>query len=344
MVVTGATRRVSQVAVLIPNYNNASYLRQCLLSVCAQTLTDWRAVVGDNASTDDSVAVIKAIDDPRIRLVERTTTVPWVANVNLLLEQMPDADYIAVLHADDWWEPRFLEVLVGLLEGAAASIMASCAWRIVSPGASSRLNGLHMGRSSLTTTCSSAEALRLLTEKNWLCSSAIVARRSLYHRFPRFDESFPHVNDWLMWIRAASAGNIEVAAQPLANYRMHDSSSGAEARRANRLGEEMVRLARTLQAEWADAEPVEGLRRAVASGVAAEILADAGVRAERGDTVGALVQARLARSIAPSFKQQALAVAAEQVINMMDLPGLRLARRPAAELGRRLWDIVRPAA
>ena len=335
---------MNRVAILIPNYNNAGYLPQCLVSVQAQTLTDWRAIVGDNASTDDSVAVVKAIQDPRMSLVERSPTVSWVANVNLLLEQMPDADYVAVLHADDWWEPRFLEVLVGLLEAAPASIMAASAWRIVPNGGSPRVTGLHKGRAVGRSTCSSSEALRLLTEKNWLCSSAIIARRSLYRRFPRFDESFPLVNDWLMWIRAATAGNVEVTAEPLANYRLHDSSVSAEARRANRWGEEMIRMARTLQAEWANAEPVEGLCRAVASGVAAELLADAGLRAERGDTAGALIQARLAGSIAPGFKQHTLAVLGEQIIRMTELPGLRLVRGPAADLGRRLWGVLRPAA
>jgi hypothetical protein len=335
---------MSRVAVLIPNYNHAAYLPQCLASVIGQTMDGWTAVVGDNASTDESVAVISAFADRRIRLVRREATTNWVTNVNRLLAEAGDSDYIAILHADDWWEPSFLKTMVAHLDSATRSSMATCIARVVHPDAPATYTGLPYRRSAPTSTCPSAEAARLLAKKNWLCPAAVLLRRSLFERFPHFEESLPFVNDWLMWIRAATIGDVEVCQTPLANYRRHDQNLSKEATRANLWADDMVRMLGILQSEWAGGEPFKGARQAVAAGVANEILADAAFRALRGDTPGALREAALARSIAPRIRQRALVLAAEQTLRAADLPGLRAVRGPAAQAGRRLWRFLRPAA
>lgn len=335
---------MSRSAVLIPNYNGAAYLKQCLDSVIGQTTSEWTAIVGDNASTDESIHILNAVTDRRIRVVRREATVSWVRNVNLLLPMAGQSEYVAILHADDWWEPAFLETMVQMLDAAPRSILATCDARIKYEDRPPGVSGLHQGWKGPGSTCPSQAATRLLTQKNWLRSPAVVARRSLYDRFPHFDESLPLVNDWLMWIRASTAGDVEVSSERLGNYRFHTGNLSADSTRANRWGEEMMRMAEILRAEWAGKEPFPGARRAIAAGVSSEILADAGLRAERGDTTGALVQVGRARAVAPGFKQWMLATIAEEAIRVSDVPGLRLARRPALRVGRRLWNVLRPAA
>ncbi|MEO5577851.1 MAG: glycosyltransferase family 2 protein [Sphingomicrobium sp.] len=57
------------VAVIMPNYNNAPYLRQCLDSFVDDPAVS-SIVIYDNGSTDDSVAVIEAHPSPKIRLIK----------------------------------------------------------------------------------------------------------------------------------------------------------------------------------------------------------------------------------------------------------------------------------
>src|SRR5438309_1161979 len=121
---------MSYVTILVPNYNRAAFLPACLESIRAQTFTDWRVVVGDNASTDRSREVVRSLGDPRFELVCRPENVGYIRNTNLLLNEV-DSEFVAVLHSDDWWEPDFLERLVGLLEAAPAALMAACAVRQV---------------------------------------------------------------------------------------------------------------------------------------------------------------------------------------------------------------------
>lgn len=57
-------------SILIANYNNGKYFRDCYNSLISQTYQNWEVIIVDDASTDDSVEVIKAIikDDSRFKI------------------------------------------------------------------------------------------------------------------------------------------------------------------------------------------------------------------------------------------------------------------------------------
>jgi len=58
-------------SIIIPVYNVAPYLRECLDSVLAQTFTDWEAICVDDGSTDGSGAILDeyAAKEPRIKVI-----------------------------------------------------------------------------------------------------------------------------------------------------------------------------------------------------------------------------------------------------------------------------------
>lgn len=57
-------------SILIANYNNGKYFRDCYNSLISQTYGSWEVIIVDDASTDDSVEQIKGIiqNDPRFRI------------------------------------------------------------------------------------------------------------------------------------------------------------------------------------------------------------------------------------------------------------------------------------
>lgn len=57
------------VSIIMPVYNAAPYLAECLRSVLAQSYTAWELLLVDNGSTDDSLAVANRVRDPRITLL-----------------------------------------------------------------------------------------------------------------------------------------------------------------------------------------------------------------------------------------------------------------------------------
>ena len=49
------------ISVIIPNYNGARFLRDCLNSIKEQSYKDFEVIVVDNASEDDSLDILKMI-------------------------------------------------------------------------------------------------------------------------------------------------------------------------------------------------------------------------------------------------------------------------------------------
>jgi len=99
-----------QVSVIIPARNAESFLRECLESVLAQTLSDIEVLVVDDGSTDASRAIIDhfAAADSRVRVLVGAGAGAGAAR-NLGAEQA-SGEYLAFLDADDVFEPRMLEL------------------------------------------------------------------------------------------------------------------------------------------------------------------------------------------------------------------------------------------
>ena len=62
-----------KVSIVIPVYNSAKYLRECIDSVLAQFFSDWEVVAVDDGSSDDSPAILDeyAAKDSRIKVIHK---------------------------------------------------------------------------------------------------------------------------------------------------------------------------------------------------------------------------------------------------------------------------------
>lgn len=88
-------------SIIIPVYNVAPYLRECLDSVLAQTFTDWEAICVDDGSTDGSGAILDeyAAQDSRFRVIHQTNAGVSAAR-NAALD-VTCGEWIGFLDADD---------------------------------------------------------------------------------------------------------------------------------------------------------------------------------------------------------------------------------------------------
>jgi glycosyltransferase involved in cell wall biosynthesis len=89
-------------SILIANYNNGKYFRECYDSVMAQEYPNWEAVILDDASTDDSVRVIKNIikDDRRFRFFENSVN-SGVGITKSRLIDLAEGDVCGFVDPDD---------------------------------------------------------------------------------------------------------------------------------------------------------------------------------------------------------------------------------------------------
>jgi glycosyltransferase involved in cell wall biosynthesis len=95
------------VTVIIPVYNRAKIINRAIESVLRQTFKQWRLLVIDDCSTDDTFAVVSAINDPRVQVLKtrQNSGAAAARNVGILNSTSP---YIALLDSDDMYHPEFL--------------------------------------------------------------------------------------------------------------------------------------------------------------------------------------------------------------------------------------------
>lgn len=119
------------VSIILPNRNYAAFIPDAIASIKAQILTDWECIIIDDASTDNSVDVIKSLiaDDNRFKLVTNQEPIGISAARNIGLE-LATGEYISFLDSDDCYTEYFLEMLVQLARKANVEIAGALSKRV----------------------------------------------------------------------------------------------------------------------------------------------------------------------------------------------------------------------
>jgi len=102
------TNKEIKVSVILPVYNKALFLIQCIDGILAQTLDNIEIIFVDDGSTDDSLSILKKYKekDDRIKLISQKNQGAAVArNVGL---SHASGEYLSILDADDIFDPDML--------------------------------------------------------------------------------------------------------------------------------------------------------------------------------------------------------------------------------------------
>ena len=118
-----------KVSIIIPVYNVAPYLRQCLDSVVNQTMRDIEAVCVDDGSTDGSAAILAeyAARDARIRVISIPNSGTVVARKRAVAAAA--GEWCLFLDPDDWIAPETCERMVSVAAASGADVV-QCAFAI----------------------------------------------------------------------------------------------------------------------------------------------------------------------------------------------------------------------
>lgn len=111
------------VSIITPVYNGERFIRETLDSVLHQTYPDWEMIVVDDGSKDRSAAIVEeyAAKDNRIRLLRQANAGSAAARNKGI--HCANGQYIALLDADDLWEPSFLESQLKLMKAKDAIVV-----------------------------------------------------------------------------------------------------------------------------------------------------------------------------------------------------------------------------
>lgn len=102
------------VAIVILNWNGKHYLQRFLPSVLASTYTDYKVIVADNASTDDSIQWLRE-KYPQVERITLQQNFGFAKGYNEALKQVT-ADYCVLLNSDVEVQPGWIEPVIELME------------------------------------------------------------------------------------------------------------------------------------------------------------------------------------------------------------------------------------
>ena len=202
------------ISVIIPCHNSAKYIQETLDSLLAQTWTNFEVIMIDDASTDNTVEILKQYqqNDARLHLIEQKINTYCVkARQNAITHAK--GEYLVCLDSDDKLAPTYLEKCVLAAEqDKSLSIVYT--------------DGVLFGR------VNKPWILPEFNPRDFLlhCSIYITAliRKSDFDAVGGFDTSLTLCEDWELFISLIERGaKVHRIREPLFFYRRRENHSSA---------------------------------------------------------------------------------------------------------------------
>jgi glycosyltransferase involved in cell wall biosynthesis len=171
----GATDRLTMsIAVIMPNFNNGPYLWQCLDSF-ADDEAIGEIVIYDNASSDDSCAVIEAHPSPKIRLIRGATNLYATGGRHEAIRST-SLPYLSFVDGDDFVSQKLHSICLNQLQQHSLDAAVPNTLRVDGDGRNPR-----MFVPAPTTIINGEDGL-MMTIGHWRLSLWGVFRREVYER------------------------------------------------------------------------------------------------------------------------------------------------------------------
>lgn len=210
---------MSKVSVVVPTYNYARYLPDCLAGILEQTYQDVEAIIVDDGSTDETPEIVAryAARYPGkvIYLRQERQGVTAATNAGLAVAT---GEFVGFQGSDDAWLPHKLERQVAVLQEHHEVGWVHSGVLYVDG------DGNVTGQVSRTDQPAIGWVFDHLLLVKFIFEPSLVARRELVVRLGGFDERVTAGEDWELELRLARATPGAYIREPLLKYRVHGSN------------------------------------------------------------------------------------------------------------------------
>lgn len=223
----------ADLSVALCTHNGAAFVAEQVRSVVSQRPAPREIVVGDDASTDDTIAIIereielaKAFDpqlQTTLTVLRHEPALGVTANFDATIAAC-SSDLVALCDQDDVWPPGRLMRLLEPFGDPAVVLVHSDARLVDAQGEPFGASLLDV----LDTSPDERRALRdgdawpVLLRRNLVTGATVVVRRSLATLASPFPAPWVH-DEWLA-IVAAAHGGVRLVEEPLLDYRQHGAN------------------------------------------------------------------------------------------------------------------------
>ncbi len=215
------------VEIVMASYNGAKYLPRQIDSLFAQTHKNWSLLVGDDASTDETLKFLEELQKnhpDKIKILPFKNNVGIISNFSRTLE-LADSDYVMFCDQDDEWKPEKIEKSLNkLLElekkyGNDVPLLVHTDMTVVDNNLQI-IDKSHWHRLRITpvNTC---KLNRVLVQNGaWGCTM-LFNRKLVNMATPIPFEGFVH--DYWLALVASGCGHMDYIDDPTVFYRQHEN-------------------------------------------------------------------------------------------------------------------------
>lgn len=212
----------TRVDILLATHNGGPWIGHQIESIIAQTHGEWRLLVSDDCSSDDTLDIIRDYEtkDARIEIVSTRRRGSPVANFLSLL-RYSEAEFSLLCDQDDHWEPNKIERLMEVLPPAGASAPA-----LVASDASVVDDQLNLVAASFLKSsriCAKGGAFNKVLVQNPVLGCTSAFNRPLREIVTRIQLDTRQIimHDWWLALVASAFGNLALLPDKLVRYRQH---------------------------------------------------------------------------------------------------------------------------
>ena len=198
------------VDIIIPVYNGGKFINDAIDSILNQTHQDFRILIVDDGSTDNTVSVVKEYQKgtDKILLFEEPHLGQPKA-INRGLEEL-SADYICFLDADDYWEKEKLEKQLNFFEANNEALACFTMMKEFDSFEDNEITPQYTARKEVM---------------KGISKSTIMFKKSLLQQLGEFDPN-PFIGVFVNWFSKMQKENIvfETLDEVLVHRRVHDAN------------------------------------------------------------------------------------------------------------------------
>lgn len=212
------------VDVIIPAYNAARFLPAAIESVEAQTFGDWRILLVNDGSTDNTEEIVRPYRDrlgEKLKYIQQSNAgLPAARNTAI---RNSTGEFLALLDADDVWLPWRLEESVKSFDGQPKAGLSYGMIRYI----------------DVEGNATNWEDRRQKNAEGWIATSiytrkvnlpcpTITFRRKCVEEVGMFDETMRATEDRDMWLRIALKYEVRFIERVIAHYRLSPNSMSTD--------------------------------------------------------------------------------------------------------------------
>ncbi len=200
------------ITICMPFYNARLTIRTTILSILNQTFKDFKVILLDDGSTDNTIDVIQDLIDERFQVLRNEVNKGLIYSLNHMVT-LCETKYIARMDADDMMHPKRLEIQYNFLEANETIDVVDTL--MISFDDSFNLNGLVKFKF--------LESVEIKdTVYATPLSHATIMAKTCWYKNNKYDQEFYRAEDHELFCRTFQTSNFARIYQPLYFVRSHN--------------------------------------------------------------------------------------------------------------------------